>query len=129
MDLVINNLEQEALLYENTTDKKNNFIQLKLEGPEKNRDGIGAKISLYYDGKMQQYFEQKTVRGYLSSNDPIVHFGLGKIPKVDSIVIGWLDGKENVLRGVTPNQQTRRSISRCRFYFHIEFVSGNQNIF
>jgi enediyne biosynthesis protein E4 len=107
MDLVVNNLDQEALLYENTTDKRNNFIQLKLEGPEKNRDGIGAKISLYYNGKMQQYFEQKTVRGYLSSNDPRIHFGLGKIAKVDSIVITWLDGKENVLRDINANQQVK----------------------
>jgi hypothetical protein len=104
LDLVINNLDEEALLYENTTDKKNNFIRLKLEGPEKNSEGIGAKISLYYDGKMQQYFEQKTVRGYLSSNDPTVLFGLGKTPKIDSVIIRWLDGKENIVRNVSANQ-------------------------
>lgn len=107
MDLIINNLDQEALLYENTTDGRNHYIELKLDGPEKNRDGIGAKISLYYDGKMQQYFEQKTVRGYLSSNDPRVHFGLGPIAKIDSIVVQWLDGKENVLRNVAANQQVK----------------------
>jgi enediyne biosynthesis protein E4 len=104
LDLVINNLDQEALMYENTTDKKNNFIRLNLQGPQQNPQGIGAKISLYYDGKMQQYFEQKTVRGYLSSNDPIVHFGLGKTQKIDSIVVQWLDGKENVLRNVESNK-------------------------
>lgn len=104
LDLIINNLDQEALLYENTTDKKNNYLRIKLEGPEKNRDGIGTKIALYYDGKLQQCFHQKTVRGYLSSNDPIVHFGIGKINKVDSIVIRWLDGKENVLSNITANQ-------------------------
>jgi hypothetical protein len=104
LDLIINNLDEEASLYENTTDKKNNYMEIKLDGPEKNRDGIGAKISLYYDGKMQQYFEQKTVRGYLSSVDPTVHFGLGKTNKIDSIVIRWLDGKENVFRNTTANQ-------------------------
>ena len=104
LDLVINNLDEEAMVYENTTDKKNNYIRLKLEGPVKNSDGIGAKISLYYDGKMQQYFEQKTVRGYLSSNDPVVHFGLAKTAKVDSVIIQWLDGKENILRNVASNQ-------------------------
>ena len=104
LDLVINNLDEEAMVYENTTDKQNNFIRLKLEGPMKNPDGIGAKISVYYDGKMQQYFEQKTVRGYLSSNDPVVHFGLAKTANVDSIVVQWLDGKENILRKVAANQ-------------------------
>lgn len=104
LDLVINNLDQEALVYENTTDKKNNYIRLNLQGPQQNLQGIGAKITLYYDGKMQQYFEQKVVRGYLSSNDPIVHFGLGKTQKIDSIVVQWLDGKENVLRNVESNK-------------------------
>jgi hypothetical protein len=103
LDLVINNLDEEALLYQNTTDQKNNYLRLKLEGPEKNSDGIGAKISLFYKGKLQQYFEQKTVRGYLSSNEAAVHFGVGKTKIIDSIVVSWLDGKENVLRNVTTN--------------------------
>ena len=119
LDLVINNLDEEAMVYENTTDKKNNFLRLKLEGPIKNPDGIGAKISLYYNGKMQQYFEQKTVRGYLSSNDPVVHFGLGQTQKVDSIVVQWLDGKQNVLRNVTANQVTK--------VIYKESTSGNDD--
>ena len=104
IDLIINNLDQEALLYENVADKKNNYIRIKLEGPEKNRDGIGAKISLYYDGKMQQFFQQKTVRGYLSCNEPAVHFGLGQTTKIDSITIIWPDGKENILKDISSNQ-------------------------
>ncbi len=104
LDLVINNLDEEASLYENITDKKNNFVRIQLEGPKKNYDGIGTKISLYYDGKMQQSFQQKTVRGYLSSNEPVVHFGVGKTSKVDSIVIIWPDGKENVVSNITANQ-------------------------
>jgi enediyne biosynthesis protein E4 len=103
LDLVINNLDEPSQLYENTTNGKSNYLRLKLEGPESNHDGIGAKVSLFYDGKMQQYFEQKVVRGYLSSNDPVMHFGLGKTTKVDSVVISWLDGKENVLRDVAAN--------------------------
>ena len=109
IDLVINNLDQEALLYENATDKKNNYIRIKLEGPEKNPDGIGAKVSLYYDGKMRQFFQQKTVRGYLSCNEPVVHFGLGQTAKVDSIVIKWPDGKENCLKEITSNQVIKAS--------------------
>ncbi len=104
VDLVINNLDEEALLYENTTDKKNNYLRIKLEGPEMNRDGIGAKISLYYDGKLQQFFQQKTVRGYLSCNESTVHFGIGQTNKVDSVLILWPDGKESLLKNVSPNQ-------------------------
>lgn len=104
LDLVINNLDGESDLYENVTDKKNNYLRLKMEGPAQNRDGIGAKISLYYEGKLQQFFQQKTVRGYLSSNDPVVHFGLGKTDKIDSAVIVWPDGKSNSLQNLTTNQ-------------------------
>jgi hypothetical protein len=104
VDLVINNLDEEALLYENTTDKKNNYLRIKLEGPDRNRDGIGAKISLYYDGKMQRFFQQKTVRGYLSCNEPTVHFGIGQTKKVDSVLIIWPDGKENLLKDVSSNR-------------------------
>lgn len=104
LDLVINNLDGVSDLYENITNAKNNYLRLKLEGPVQNRDGIGAKISLYYDGKLQQFFQQKTVRGYLSSNDPVVHFGVGQVAKIDSAVIVWPDGKSNTLTSLAANQ-------------------------
>jgi len=104
LDLVINNLDGESDLYENLVNSKNNYLRIKLEGPEKNKDGIGAKLALYYDGKMQQFFQQKLVRGYLSTNEPSVHFGLGKTAKADSIVVIWPDGKSNSIKNVTANQ-------------------------
>lgn len=104
LDLVINNLDGVSDLYENVNSTKNNYLRLKLEGPTQNRDGIGAKISLYYEGKLQQFFQQRTVRGYLSSNDPVVHFGIGKIANVDSAVIDWPDGKSNSLQNLKANQ-------------------------
>jgi len=104
LDLVINNLDGQADLYENVSDSKNNYVRFKLEGPQKNPDGIGAKISLYYDGKLQQFFQQKLVRGYLSSNEPIVHFGLDKKKLIDSAVIVWQDGKSESLKNIAANQ-------------------------
>jgi hypothetical protein len=59
---------------------------------------------LYYDRGKIQYFENKTVRGYLSSNDPVVHFGLGNIAKVDSIQVVWNDGKNNTIKSINANQ-------------------------
>jgi enediyne biosynthesis protein E4 len=103
LDLVVNNLDEEAFIYENTSSAHNNYIKLKLSGPKGNSDGLGAKVTLYCGGQMQ-YFENKTVRGYLSSNEPIVHFGLGKAQKVDSIRVLWNDGMENRLTGIDANQ-------------------------
>ncbi|RYG36279.1 MAG: hypothetical protein EOO01_30895, partial [Chitinophagaceae bacterium] len=104
LDLVINNLDGESDLYENLTGSKNNYLRIKLEGPRNNPDGIGAKVSVYYDGKLQQFFQQKLVRGYLSSNEPTIHFGLGKENKIDSVLIAWQDGKINKIEQVPINK-------------------------
>lgn len=104
LDLVINNLDGVADIYRNISAAKNNFLRLKLEGPQKNPEGLGAKVSVYYDGKMQQFFQQKTVRGYLSCNEPTIHFGLGKKDKVDSVVVVWPDGKASITKNIPVNQ-------------------------
>ncbi len=103
LDLVVNNIDGEAFIYDNTSSTRNNYLRLKLIGPVGNADGLGAKVTLYHGDEIQ-YFENKTVRGYLSSCEPIVHFGLGKVKMVDSIKVLWNDGKENLLKNQEANQ-------------------------
>ncbi|APZ45491.1 hypothetical protein BW723_03895 [Polaribacter reichenbachii] len=104
LDLVVNNINDEAFIYKNTSEKlKNNYIKIKLNGPEKNNTGLGAKITINYNNQ-QQFHQFKTVRGYLSSVEPLVHFGLGKINTIDKITVLWPDGKENILENVAVNQ-------------------------
>lgn len=102
LDLVINNIDDEAFIYENKS-TGNNYVKLKLAGPAGNPSGLGAKVTVYANGGLQ-YFENKTVRGYLSSNDPIVHFGMGSTAVADSVLVRWPDGKENLLKNVNTNQ-------------------------
>jgi len=102
LDMIINNIENEAFVFENTNPSKNKFLRIKLIGPAGNPDGLGAKITLYQNGGIQ-YFDQKTVRGYLSSVDPVIHFGLGKLNQADSIRVDWVDGKENRLYAIAAN--------------------------
>lgn len=102
LDLVINNIDDPAFIYENTTTSKN-YLKVKLDGPKGNGNGLGAKVSVYANGGMQ-YFENKTVRGFLSSNEPIVHFGMDNVATADSVVVRWPDGKENRLTNVKSNQ-------------------------
>ncbi|MEO5943200.1 MAG: VCBS repeat-containing protein [Ferruginibacter sp.] len=132
LDLVINNLDGVADLYENVENKKNNYLRFKLQGPAGNPDGIGAKISLYYDGKLQQFFQQKTVRGYLSCSEPIVHFGLGKKQGIDSAVIVWQDGKSNTLKNISANEVVKvnykeavSGISHSRIFNPLFAEAGN----
>jgi enediyne biosynthesis protein E4 len=103
LDLVINRLDQESFLYENTSSPVNHYLKIKLNGPPQNTGGIGAKVTLYYNKGRIQYFENKTVRGYLSSNDPAVLFGLGKVETVDSVRVHWNDGMVNMLTKVQAN--------------------------
>ncbi len=107
LDYVINNINDKAFVYENTTNSNNkttaNYIEVQCNGGKTNLFGIGAEISIYYDhGKMQSY-ENSPYRGYLSTVDTKAFFGLGKITTLDSIIIKWTN-KKQVLYNVKSNQ-------------------------
>ncbi|MDO5979840.1 VCBS repeat-containing protein [Flavivirga spongiicola] len=104
LDLVINNIDDEAHVYRNNQNNTNKFIQISLNGPKKNKTGLGAKISLFI-GDALQFFEMKTTRGFLSSVEPLAHFGLGDIQRVDSLKVQWTDGKVTTLRDIKANQR------------------------
>jgi hypothetical protein len=106
LDLVVNNINLAAFVYENKADKKakNQFLKVKLQGSGQNTQGIGAKIWIYNKNK-QQYLEQMPSRGYQSSVSPILHFGLGDATSIDSLRIVWASGKQEVILGIKANQQ------------------------
>jgi hypothetical protein len=106
LDLVVNNINRTAFIYQNeaNTQLKLNYLQLKLEGEGKNTAGIGAKISIFVK-RAVQYAEQMPTRGYQSSVSPIVHFGLGKHSSVDSLLIIWQSGKRQVIKNIQANRQ------------------------
>ncbi len=105
LDIVISNIDSVAMIFENRADKliKNNYIRFKLEGPEGNRFGLGTKIQIECQGQMQ--FQELTLtRGFQSSVEPIVHFGIGKTKVIDNISIMWPDGNQQILNDVPANQ-------------------------
>ena len=104
LDIVVNNLEGAAFIYKNKAETiGNNYLKIKLVGPEKNQLGLGVKVEISY-GKEIQFHELKTVRGYLSSVDPVIHFGLGNVTAIDRVSIVWPDGKENLLSDIIANR-------------------------
>lgn len=106
LDLVLNNLDAPAAVYRNNADQmaaKNHFVKVKLEGNAGNTAGLGAKVWVWAGGKTL-YREQSPVRGYQSSVDPTLHFGLGETTTIDSIKIVWLGGKTTVQQQVPANQ-------------------------
>ena len=92
LDLVVNNVNQEAFLYRNHSEKKsgNHHLTIQLKGKGQNTFALGATASLYQNGE-QLNFQFNPSRGFQSSIDYKMVFGLGKKPAVDSIVIVWPD--------------------------------------
>ncbi|MDH5396085.1 MAG: CRTAC1 family protein, partial [Gammaproteobacteria bacterium] len=132
LDYVVNNINDKAFIYKNNSDKEkdnSNFLSLKLVGSDKNKLGIGAKIELWADGKYQ-YAEQFLTRGYISSVDPIVHFGLGSTKKVDSLKIIWpsLD-RVTLLKNVEGNQILEVKEVDAKNYTFKPFAGKKQYLF
>jgi hypothetical protein len=107
LDMLINNINDEASLYENKLmggePKNKHYLSVKLIGDTMNKNALGAWVELYYNGQQQAY-EQTPYRGYLSSIQLNPHFGLGDVPVIDSIVVKWPDGKKQVLKKVAAGQ-------------------------
>ena len=105
LDLVINCFNSEARIYKNNAGllHKNNYINIKLKGKSPNVDGIGSKVWIYANGKMQ-FQEFYPYRGYESSVEPLIHFGIGVNTKIDSIKIAWPDGTVQMEHDVKANQ-------------------------
>lgn len=103
LDVVITNLNDHCRFLRNNKGNANNWIMLSLEGTTSNRDGIGARIRIKADGK-EQIAQKKSTTGYLSQNDPRIHFGVGKSEKIEMIEIKWPSGMIQVLENIPVNQ-------------------------
>ncbi len=107
LDVVINNIEQDVSVYENKSRQlqaENNYLQFVFEGNNKNTKAVGSKVRLLYEGK-QQYEELTPTRGFLSSSQHLIHFGLGISQKIDEVQVTWFDGKITSLKNVNANQR------------------------
>jgi len=104
LDIVVNNVNNKATLLRNNSDKSNNYLKIKFKGPEKNPFGIGAKVMAYAEG-LTITQENFVTRGYLSSIEPVIHIGLGKTLKIDSLKIIWPNAASEKLLNVTTNKE------------------------
>ena len=105
LDLVVNNYDAPASIYRNRARElsANGWLTVALRGAGKNTAGIGAKVRIVQGGR-QQFLEQSPTRGFQSSVDQRLHFGLGTSATVDSLVVIWPDRRFQVLTGVTGNR-------------------------
>lgn len=105
LELIINNINQEAHIYNNKSNKNTafNYLKIKLVGQGNDTFGLGARVVIYVNGKIQLQ-EQMPTRGYQSSVSPILHFGLGDAERIDSLIVNWPSGKEQRLYDVSGQQ-------------------------
>jgi hypothetical protein len=105
LDLVVNNINSPAFIYRNETSERthNHFLNINFRGKGMNTKGLNAKVYCYAGG-MTQFFEQMPTRGYQSSVSEVMHIGLGKVQKIDSLKIIWLSGAMQVLKNVAMDQ-------------------------
>jgi len=104
LDLVINNIDDVASVYKNTSrekDKNNtHYLNIKFSGDAKNINGFGAFADIYYNKGKHQYWENTPYRGYLSTVQDVAHFGLDTVSVIDSIIIRWPDLKKQTLKNI-----------------------------
>jgi hypothetical protein len=106
LDLVVNNVDQEAFVYRNDAralHPERHFLRVRLVGEGMNRFALGARVTAY-SGDSLFMQEQSPVRGFLSSVDYTLDFGLGTRTSVDSLRVVWPDGRVSVQRGVRTNE-------------------------
>jgi hypothetical protein len=107
LDLVINNIDEPASIIRNMSreskNENSNFLTLLLNGQKQNTRAFGAQVTLYSSGNLY-YAEQSPVKGYMSSVDHRLHFGMGNQTKIDSLVINWPGGAVTRLNRMPVNQ-------------------------
>ena len=108
LDLIISNIDSTAVIFENRGIgfNKNNYLRFSFKGPKKNPFGVGVKVKIESD-EIQQFQELTTTRGFQSSSEPKLHFGIENIKTIEKITITWPDDKVEELLNVKGNQEIR----------------------
>jgi hypothetical protein len=105
LDLVVNNVNMEPFVYRNTTTEKNlnNYFGFMLKGDRKNVSAVGASVTVFCGGT-RYYGEQVPNRGFQSSVDPRMVFGIGDYTRIDSAWIRWPDGNVTKIKDEPANR-------------------------
>jgi enediyne biosynthesis protein E4 len=105
LDLVVNNVNSPSFVYRNETNTKsgNHFLKIRFNGTENNRFGIGAEVTIKNNGEVE-VLQNFNTRGFESSIEPNLLFGLGKSENIDDLKVVWPDGKVQVISNIKADQ-------------------------
>lgn len=119
LDLVVNNVNQPSFIFENTTSdtEAKNFISVDLKGEGNNTFGIGAAVYVYYNNLVLKQ-ELYPTRGFQSSVDYHLHFGLGQFNMADSVVVYWPNMKKQNIKSIAANTRLKLDIKDATIPFN-----------
>jgi enediyne biosynthesis protein E4 len=103
LDVIVANQRGPLLIYKNTVGPDNQWIEFELQGTKSNRSGIGASVTMFWNGE-QQVQGVSGGCGFSAQNQRRIHFGLGKSPKIEKVVIRWPSGQVQTLDKPAPGQ-------------------------
>ena len=103
LDVVVANQNGPLLLYKNTVEPANEWIEFELEGTTSNRSAIGAQVTLFFNDQ-RQVQEVSGGSGFAAQNDRRLHFGLGRNAHIEKAVIRWPSGKTQTIDKPAANQ-------------------------
>ena len=104
LDIIVATQGGPVKIYKNNQGGEQNWIGFRLEGRSSNRSAIGARVTLYWNGRQQA----QTVtggNGFAAQNQRPLHFGLGDSPEISKVLIEWPSGIEQTLSSPEPNRQ------------------------
>lgn len=108
LDYVVNNINDSASVYQNNLvqlrPQESNYLRVKFKGNKSNVAGIGALVEINYGKGEKQIYEHSLYRGYLSTVEPIAHFGLGKHKQIAQLKVTWGNGYTQTLDNIKANQ-------------------------
>lgn len=108
LDYIVNNINDSASVYQNNLiqlkSQESNYLRVKFKGNKSNVAGIGAWVEIKYGKSEKQVYEHSPYRGYLSTVEPIAHFGLGKNKQVTQLKVTWGNGQTQTIDNLKANQ-------------------------
>ncbi|MGB6152114.1 MAG: FG-GAP-like repeat-containing protein [Pricia sp.] len=103
LEIVTNNIDEDASIFENTSAENANHITVRLEGYPQNGFGLGSTVTLK-SGDVTQVQELTLSRGFQSSVAPQLHFGTGQSTDIKELTVTWPNGKVQKMNNLKANQ-------------------------
>jgi len=104
LEIITNNIDDKASIFENRSSENNNYISITFEGTSKNKFGLGNRVYVTVEEQTQMQ-ELTLTRGFQSSVAPQLHFGLKKAKSIEKLKIVWADGKEQIIKNQPVNKK------------------------